>query len=192
LTLPPNIRINTRVPFPALVIGSGPVTITKQNGIWTVGLAFQNLGVQTPTSGSFPSDYVMVWDSIVGNYFRMPLSNIIGASSAGVAARLPAAAGSVPILPTDIEVGINTSSAPTTCPLPSVAVWVGNVLPQGFELCIFDYTGQGATNNITLSPAGTDVFVQGLTPVVRTNYGAIMLRPIIRTPPNGWFVRHVQ
>lgn len=37
MALPVNIRVNTSAPFPSNVNGSGPVTITKQNGIWTVG-----------------------------------------------------------------------------------------------------------------------------------------------------------
>lgn len=35
----PKIRVNTPVTFPTLVQGSGPVTVTKKNGIWTIGLA---------------------------------------------------------------------------------------------------------------------------------------------------------
>ena len=37
MSIPPNIRVNAAFPFPALVQGSGPITITKANGIWTVG-----------------------------------------------------------------------------------------------------------------------------------------------------------
>jgi hypothetical protein len=35
----PKIRVNTQVPFPALVTGSGPITITKVNGVWQVGFS---------------------------------------------------------------------------------------------------------------------------------------------------------
>jgi hypothetical protein len=188
MTLQPNIRINTRVPFPSLVTSAGPITISKQNGVWIVGLAFQNLGVQAPGIGSFPTDFVIVWDSIANTYFRMPLSNVLSAVGT---ARLPAAAASVPILASDTEVGISTNVAPTSCQLPSAAAWVAGA-PPGFELCIFDYTGNAATNNVTPVLNGTDVFLQGVTPLVRTNFGAIMLRPILRTPPNAWFVRTVQ
>ena len=37
MNLPANIRVNTSFPFPALVQGSGPITLTKINGIWTIG-----------------------------------------------------------------------------------------------------------------------------------------------------------
>ena len=38
MTIPANIRINTNFPFPALVQGSGGITVAKKNGIWTIGL----------------------------------------------------------------------------------------------------------------------------------------------------------
>jgi hypothetical protein len=43
MTLPASIRINAQFPFPSLVSSSGPITITKSNGIWTVGLQINNL-----------------------------------------------------------------------------------------------------------------------------------------------------
>jgi hypothetical protein len=190
MTLPANIRVNTRVPFPSLVTGAGPITISKQNGIWTVGLQFQVLGTQTPPATSFPNDYIIVWDSVLNTYFKMPLSSVL--SGGGQTARLPPANASVPILTSDLEIGIDTVTAPTSCPLPSVAAWVGASFPN-IELCIFDYTGHGFTNHITPALNGTDTFVQGIVPVIQNNFGSLMLRPIITGGPvNSWFVRHLQ
>ena len=39
MALPANVRYATSVPFPALVTGTGPITINKINGVWTVGFA---------------------------------------------------------------------------------------------------------------------------------------------------------
>ena len=36
-SLPANIRVNAAFPFPALITATGPVTLSKSNGIWTVG-----------------------------------------------------------------------------------------------------------------------------------------------------------
>lgn len=105
-------------------------------------------------------------------------------------ARLPAHAASIPILSSDVEVGIDTGTAPTACPLPSVAAWAA-ANPNGLELTIFDSTGHAATNNITPSLNGTDVFTQGVTPVIKTNFGEMKLRPIITGGINQWFVRGV-
>ena len=104
-------------------------------------------------------------------------------------ARLPAAAVTVNILAADIEVGINTGTAPTSCPLPSVAAWAA-ANPNGLELVIFDYTGNAATNNVTPSLNGTDIFVQGVTPIIKSGFGGFALRPIIpASGPNAWYVR---
>jgi hypothetical protein len=104
-------------------------------------------------------------------------------------ARLPAAAATVNILTTDIEVGIDATSTAVSCPLPSAAVWAA-ANQNGLELTIFDYKGQAATRNITPSLNGADVFVQGVTPVIKAAYGDIKLRPV-GSPVNGWYVRGV-
>jgi hypothetical protein len=39
-----NIRSNLNMPFPSTVIGQGPVTIGKANGIWTVNLNINTIG----------------------------------------------------------------------------------------------------------------------------------------------------
>lgn len=104
--------------------------------------------------------------------------------------RLAAAAASVPILATDVEVGIDTGAAPTSCPLPSVAAWLA-ANPSGLDLEIFDYTGHAATNNITPSLNGTDVFTQGVVPVISNNFGSLRLRPILTGGVNQWFIKAV-
>ena len=45
MNLPANIRVNVQTPFPALVQGSGPITLTKINGVWTIGYDGSLLGV---------------------------------------------------------------------------------------------------------------------------------------------------
>ncbi len=112
----------------------------------------------------------------------------VGAGNIGTA-RLPASAATVNILTSDIEVGINTATLAVSCPLPSVAAW-NAAQTNGLDLTIFDDSGNAATNNITPSLNGTDTFVQGVTPVITTNYGLIKLRPVLGTP-NQWYVRGV-
>jgi hypothetical protein len=115
-----------------------------------------------------------------------------GSYLAGVGtARLPAAAASVPILTTDIEVGFDSATAATAVPLPSVAAWAA-ANPNGLELAGFDLTGHAATHNITPSLNGTDVFTQGVVPAIKSNFGSFRLRPIIIPGgPDQWFVRSV-
>jgi hypothetical protein len=80
MTLPAKIRVNTTLPFPSLVKGSGPVTVAKNNGVWTVGLNFGVLGVQTPPPVKFSTDYVLVQDSIAQTFFKVPLSGLSSAT----------------------------------------------------------------------------------------------------------------
>jgi hypothetical protein len=86
--LPAEIRIDTNTPFPALVTGANGVGIGKQNGIWQVGLNTSSLNTGTPPLANFAQDYVVVWDSIAGNYMKVSLATI----SSGA----PGAAGGAP------------------------------------------------------------------------------------------------
>ena len=79
MSLPPNIRLQVPVPFPATVTGSGPITVNKQNGIWTLGYNVSNLGVQNPPpAGNLATDYVTVWDSVNQTFVNVPLSLFTG------------------------------------------------------------------------------------------------------------------
>ena len=50
MNLPANIRVNAQLPFPAMVTGTGPITIGKVNGIWQVGFTINAFGTQNPPS----------------------------------------------------------------------------------------------------------------------------------------------
>jgi hypothetical protein len=80
----PKIRVNTPVPFPALVQGSGPVTVAKNKGIWSIGLSTAGIPQQTPPPGSLPTDLVLVWDSVAQQWITVPLSSL-GGSGGGIA-----------------------------------------------------------------------------------------------------------
>jgi hypothetical protein len=103
-------------------------------------------------------------------------------------ARYPAQAASINILTTDVEVGIDTSVAPTTVVLPSAAAWAA-AQPNGLELCIFDRNGHAFSNNITPSLNGADVFVEGVTPKITQVFGILKLRPVGSPSVNAWKVR---
>jgi hypothetical protein len=106
VTLPANIRINTSLPFPALAKGSGPVIVSKVNGIWTIGLSFGVLGVQSPPPGNFPTDYLLVYDSIANTFFKMPLG-ALATFGAGRTQRSITSSGQFPIQANDSILNIN-------------------------------------------------------------------------------------
>lgn len=104
-------------------------------------------------------------------------------------ARLPAANPSITVTTSDVEVGIDTGTSGVTVSLPAVAGWsVANA--DGLALVIFDYTGHASAHNIQFVLSGSDQFVQGISPVIATNFGLLRLRPIISTP-NKWYVQSV-
>lgn len=99
-------------------------------------------------------------------------------------ARLPAFSVTVLALPTDVELGINTSTGAVTVSLPLVSAWAADN-PNGLALRIFDYTGNAATHNIGFTLNGADTFLQGANPVIKTNNGGVALRPILGAT-NQW------
>lgn len=75
--MPANVRISAQFPFPSTMQGAAPITLTKLNGVFTVGFNISGLGIQTPLPASYATDYVIVWDSIGNTFFRMPLSGFV-------------------------------------------------------------------------------------------------------------------
>jgi hypothetical protein len=79
MAAPANIRVNVQVPFPALVVPSGPITLNKVNGIWTIGFAVSQLGQQNPPQPSaLATDFVLVWDSVAQTFVQSSLSSLTG------------------------------------------------------------------------------------------------------------------
>ena len=56
--LPANIRVNASFPFPSLVSGTGPVTISKANGVWSIGFS---MAVLTSTASAPSSIASAAW-----------------------------------------------------------------------------------------------------------------------------------
>ena len=79
MTLPANIRVNTPVPFPALVTGSGPVTVAKVNGVWTLGFSVSSFGIQNPPPlANWATDYALVYDSAAKQFLQVPIQTFAG------------------------------------------------------------------------------------------------------------------
>lgn len=103
--------------------------------------------------------------------------------------RKPASSPVIPILTTDLEVGVDTrGQTSVTVSLPSVAAWsAANI--TGLDLVIYDMFGNASAAPITPAPAVGDSFDYGtVTPTIFSNFGVLALRP---DPPNKWLVRGV-
>jgi hypothetical protein len=85
MALPPNIRVNVRVPFPALVNTQGPVTIAKNNGIYSFGFSVTPFGTVIPPASSYATSFVLGYDTIAQQYIKIPVSALAINEFAGVA-----------------------------------------------------------------------------------------------------------
>jgi len=192
MTLPASIRVNTAAPFPSLVTSTAPVTIRKVNGIWTIGFSSASLAVMSPPAGNYPTDYVLVYDSIAGTFFNVSISQIIAAAAAAITTVAPpptivTAAGNYTVLAGDVIILMNkTVGAATNINLPTSASRL-NV-----PVTVKDYKGDSSSNNIVFVANGTET-IDGFssaaalangTSVIRTNYGVKTLNPL---PSGGWY-----
>jgi len=114
MALPANIRVNVKAPFPALVYGTGPITVMKTNGIWTIGFSIASFPVQTPPLTNYAADFVFVWDSVAQAFFQMPIGVFVGLAGVQLQ-RSITGAGNLPIQAGDRILNINavTDLAPS-------------------------------------------------------------------------------
>ena len=185
MTLPANIRVNTAVPFPALVQSNGPITISKNNGIWTIGFTITTFGAQVPLVGNYPTDFLMGYDTINKTFFSVSITNLISSINQSLgAARTQRTTTTTPIVvqSTDQIISTNVSSGPAACTLPSAASRVGVPLT-------FKDLGQASAHNITLTAAGGDTIDGAATYVIRDNFGYVTLVPFNDGTNTGWMVQ---
>jgi len=169
MTLPANIRINASAPFPALVKGSGPIAISKQNGIWTVAL---NPGavalVQVVPDPA--NTYVLTWNALTGAFASLALGAVV---NAGKVVKTLVAAGPYAALPTDDVLIVKQAVGAAF----TVTVdWSQRSKP----LRVVDGKGDAAVNNITITPAAgqTQLAVVNFSYVIDGNGGSITLTPL--------------
>lgn len=178
--IPANIRLNVSFPFPAVITGSGPVGIGKNNGIWTVTLNFDALGVQTPPLANYPTDFVVVWDSIARTFFKMPLSAI---SSQAAGARPQRFVTTSPIIvganDQVLNCGINGAAV---CQLPLAATRSG--IPVTFK-----DMGFATAHPITITPTAPDL-MDGLSSfIIGNDRQGITFVPVTDGVNGGWEIQ---
>ena len=175
----PKIRTNIGVPFPALVKGSGPITVTKVNGVWTVGYSIAGIFVQIPLPSAYATDYVLIWDSVANTFARVSLATLI----AGINAQAP----TFDFAPGDYNVTTETTlfinkaiPAAHNINLPTVAS------RNGIPIIIKDCVGNAASFVATIVPNGAER-IDGLAALpINSNYGGFKLVPV--TSLGGWSI----
>lgn len=178
MSAPANIRVNTSVPFPALVRGSGMITIAKSFGQWIVGFSMSSLSRSVPTPAALATDYVLVYDSIANSYSRVALTDL-AAASVSVLPTFLTAAGTYTVT-TETSLLVNrTVPAAANIQLPTAAS------RNGIPIIIKDYAGNAATYNSTILPNGAEL-IDGLASIpLNANYGGFKLYPI---STGGWYI----
>lgn len=78
MALPLTVRVNAPISFPGQVLGSGPVTIAKLNGVYTLGLSVAGLVDQLPPAGNLATDFVPVFDAVQNTWFKTSLAELLG------------------------------------------------------------------------------------------------------------------
>lgn len=180
--LPPNVRVNAQLPFPAMVTGGAGIAISKNNGIWQVSFSINGFGSQNPPSGNFATDFLLGYDAIAQTFFKVSIANLIAVTTS---IRLQRRVTATPIIvsATDQILNCNISSGAASCTLPSYAT------RGGLALTFKDVGGQAAANNITITPNGAET-IDGVNAavVLRNNYEGITLVPANDGTSTGWSI----
>lgn len=178
MTAPASLRFNVNVPFPALVQGSGPVTIAKQSGIWTIGFQIANLATQIPPVANYPTDYLLVYDAVAQTFFKISMASLgIGG------ARLQRSVTATPIVISSndqiLNCNINVAAA---CALPAAAS------RNGVPLTFKDVGAQFGAHNLTITPNGAETIDGAATLVLNVNRQGVTLVPFNDGVNSGWAI----
>lgn len=145
---PAPIRVSVPAPFPARVRGVDFVTVTKLNGVWSIGIDYSLLGSPIPVSD--PSTKVVaIFDLLTGIYNLTTINTLLAAAFGTY--RMVTVAGDVAVAAGDTTILVNkTVGAATNIILPASAS------RQGVPIKVKDYKQDANTHNITFVLAGTE------------------------------------
>lgn len=180
MSIPATVRVNALFPFPALVQGSGPVTLTKNNGAWTVGFSIAILSQGSPQSANYPNCYIIYWDAIAGQFFKLPFSGLPGAARPQ---RLIISNIGLPLTINDSIINLNLSAV-LTITLPAAN---GR---SGAPLTFKDVGGNAHTNNVTFDVTGADTIDGQGNGVIKLtqDYQGITFVPANDGTSTGWSI----
>lgn len=168
MTLPANIRINMSAPFPALVKGSGLVTLTKQNGIWTAGFSIANVAVM-PQATDPAVVSMLLWNSALNTFQQTTLAQLFAAPIAPTNIGF-ANSPYVPLV-SDSILFVDTSGGPVIINLTAAAARLNR------PLSIKDVTGNAVANNVTINRSGAETIDGQVSRLIDWPYGGFRLGP---------------
>ena len=171
MSLPANIRVNVSAPFPSTVKANGPVTITKQKGIWTVGFSVVNIGGMPGGVNPTTID-ILVWNTLTKTFQLTTLASI--ATFAGTKTHISSLNSPYTPQPTDTYLSVDTSTGAVEIDLAAAGS------RSNLALTIKDITGHAAANNITIKPVNgetIDGYTHAAPLVLAANYDGVKISP---------------
>ena len=180
MPLPANVRINLNVPFPALVTSTGPIGLSKLNGIWNVFWNPSVLGISVPPAGNLATDYVVVYDSIAKTTILVSLQNLNGLSRPQ---RLVQSIADLPVRASDYQLNFSLS-APLVLTLPLAAS------RGGAALTLKDVAGNFNSNSLTLDTTGGETIDGAASGVLKMQNArqSLTLVPAADGTTTGWLI----
>lgn len=183
MTLPANIRVNVRAPFPTQVKGAAFIGLSKANGVWTISPNYLTLGENVVVK---PTQILALQDTLTGAWSWIGASSFVSAALSSY--RVITTAGAQNVLATDVVLLLQKSpSGASTINLPTSATRVGA------PVIIKDLTGDANINNITIVPSGSET-IDGFSAaaaaangvaVISVDYGIKRLYPLTS---GGWYL----
>ena len=182
MSLPANIRINVRAPFPTRVQGASFIQVTKANGVWTIS---PNYTALAPSVGLSGTQLIALYDKNTGAWSYISALSLLASTDIY---RIVTTAGTVNVLPSDVTILLKKSpSGASSIQLPNSAT------RGGAPITIKDLTGDANTNHITFVPAIGET-IDGLSAaaaaangvaVIDVDYASKTLYPL---QSGGWYV----
>ena len=178
---PANVTVNFPVPFPALVVGDGSISVTKVNGVWHVGISYATQLDRLPPPATYATTFLLYYDVGTNANYKISIAELGGLFGGIPAPTIVTAAGTYNVAATDTVVLINkTVSAAASVQLPTIASRFG------VPIVVKDFKGDAAGNNITILPSGAETIEGAANKVITTNYGRFKLVPI--AGQTKWYV----
>ena len=174
-----NVRVNVQAPFPAMVTGSGPITLAKVNGVWVIGANGRLINTANP--GLLATDYALVWDDVAQSWIKIALSNLV---TQAVAIRTQRSVTASPIVvgPTDQILNINIAAGAPTCALPQASTRGGS--PVTFK----DVGGNFVAHPVTITPFSGDTIDGAANLFLNVNRVGVTLVPFNDGTNTGWAI----
>jgi len=180
MSLPARIRVNATFPFPALTQGSGPVTISKAGGIWTVGFSVTQFGQQLPPPTSWSTDFLIVWDNVNSTFFKMSIADLASLFAIGGRVQRFVTTSPIVVAPSDSIINCRIAGA-ATCALPASATRVGAPVT-------FKDTGQASAHPIVITANGAETIDGAANYIINNNMQSVTLVPFNDGTNTGWAI----